>query len=106
MNATMTRKASGSVRWISRIAENKVNGRVQITSQTKAGPVTKDYDVYVLRQDEEGRVVNVRLMDDGGRVYHVDLISSYCDCMDHYCRGSECKHARGMRAAVAHLNLL
>jgi hypothetical protein len=105
MKTLTTAKRNGTVRWIS--SENLPfgPGRLSITSETKNGPVTGEYDVRTSRMDEEGRVVAADLVAPNGRTYHVDLVDGYCDCPDHCFRKSECKHAKATRAAFARLQL-
>jgi hypothetical protein len=100
-----TTKRTGSVRWIKEVRHGQTTAKVRITSETKAGPVSHEYDVWPTF-DNEGRVPYVRLVSEGGKVYHVDLAAGHCDCPAHQFRGNACKHLRGMTSALSHLNLL
>jgi hypothetical protein len=105
MKTFTTTRRNGTVRWISSQALPFGTGRLAITSETKAGSVTNEYDVRVSRMDVDGRVVAVDLVSSNGKTYHTDLTDSFCSCPDHCFRKSECKHSKAARAAFARLQL-
>lgn len=109
MSATVTRPlgsrkvsppVKGSARWVKKLANDF--GRLAITSYTKRGPVVTEYDVQ-LNRDERGQPLGYVLAKDDDTVYDLPADLSACDCHDCLCRDRECKHLKGLRAALAQL---
>lgn len=95
---------TGSVRWITRMVLPLGLGRLSITSNTARGPVTAEYDVGA-HLDDQGQVTGYRLVKDDDEGYDVNTTGRdwLCTCADATYRRRECKHALGLRAALARL---
>ncbi len=91
----------GSARWLRPLVNGY--GRVEIRSHTRRGPVTAEYDVQAL--EENNRVQGYALAKDDDEVYAVDVSWGpgqwSCDCADSTFRGRECNHARALYALLA-----
>lgn len=99
-----TQPTTGSARWL---PDDPVTGnrRLRITSQTKAGPVSKEYDVEVVSLNNY-RLWRLEPTTFNLICYNVVITlraeDSWCDCPDAIRRrgGHGCKHALGLWAAI------
>jgi hypothetical protein len=107
--ATRTQAPGNTCRWILRDMDEGL-ALLEITAQTKAGPVTGRYWVERVHQGEA--VIGYRLtaLGDHGKSYSVRVGTRWtCSCNDFRYRHADnprspgCKHARSLRAALTRL---
>lgn len=97
---------TGSCRWVKPLLLPFGLGRLAITSETKRGPVTNEYDIGC-HLGERNRILGYRLVKDDDEGYDLDASGEHwtCTCADFlYTRENRdpkgCKHIAGTQAAV------
>src|SRR5262249_6034536 len=91
----------GSARWVKELVNDF--GRLAIASDTGHGTVvTEHYDVQ-LNRDGRGRPHGYVLAGEDDTLYHLPADLSACDCSDCLARDGECKHQKGLKAALTQL---
>jgi hypothetical protein len=94
---------TGSVRWLRPLVLGKTLGRLAITN---ASGVVTEYDVHAFLDGD--RLTGFGLAKNDDAIYCIDVSGSWgwtCDCADCQFRSRECKHIRGLRAALAHAGI-
>ena len=90
--------AEVSARWVKEIANDF--GRLAITSDAGGGRVVTEYDVQIER-DGRGRPLGYVLAGDDDALCRLPADLSTCDGSDCLGRDRECRHQKGLKAALA-----